>query len=754
MSDLRPCALRVLVLLAAIAGPAAAQSPPAGKPTSTDEVIRSELFVAPPDSITAAVLAPRYLNVSPTNPSPDKLRFVHEVGDGPVGMETFSKPYDELGGLFIDFGANRNRNLTIRNAVRIELISATDGAVTKVETPGGARVSNPTWSPDGRHLALYVHTPDATHIWVADAATGRARQVTRTAVLATLFTDFSWTADSRQIATVLIPAARGARPTAPKVPVGPQVKLAEENDRNMLRTYQSLMATPTDQAVLAWHTTGQLALVDVASRAVTPVGAPAMIRTVEAGSGGPYLRVTRMVEPFSYIVPVSSFGTVDEIWSTDGTVMATIDRHPLNLGVDTTRTPSAPGVGGGDGSIRRREIAWRADGKGLSFLELEPAPAGADSARATDDAGTPSRRRDRVMLWPAPFDSSKMTVVYSTTGRITNHRFSPDHTVLIATERTGQNIHEYAVVLSDPDKKVTLARYRADDVYSNPGNLILARSAVQAPSAFGFGFGGGPRGARVVDVSADGQSAYYYGVANDKNPLVVGPRSFIDRVGLRDGKKTRVFESDNANIFERVLATHDIEARRLVVARESQTAVPQAFLRDGDRLTQLTRNVDYTPDLTNAPRESFIVERPDGFKFKVNVTLPPGYQPGTRLPAMFWFYPREFASQDEYDRGARTFNKNEFPNFGPRSIQYMVRLGYAVVEPDAPIVGSAGQQNNNYENDLRNNLAAVIDEVDRRGLVDRTRMGIGGHSYGAFSTVNAMSHTPFFKAGIAGDGNY
>jgi dipeptidyl aminopeptidase/acylaminoacyl peptidase len=38
--------------------------------------------------------------------------------------------------------------------------------------------------------------------------------------------------------------------------------------------------------------------------------------------------------------------------------------------------------------------------------------------------------------------------------------------------------------------------------------------------------------------------------------------------------------------------------------------------------------------------------------------------------------------------------------------------------------------------------------------VDRTRLAIGGHSYGAFTTVNAMVHTPFFKAGIAGDGAY
>jgi dipeptidyl aminopeptidase/acylaminoacyl peptidase len=87
-------------------------------------------------------------------------------------------------------------------------------------------------------------------------------------------------------------------------------------------------------------------------------------------------------------------------------------------------------------------------------------------------------------------------------------------------------------------------------------------------------------------------------------------------------------------------------------------------------------------------------------------------------------------------------------------MQYLVQLGYAVVEPDAPIVGKRGQMNNNYEHDLRNNLAAVIDELDERELIDRRRLGIGGHSYGSFSTANAMVHTPFFKAGIAGDGNF
>jgi len=182
--------------------------------------------------------------------------------------------------------------------------------------------------------------------------------------------------------------------------------------------------------------------------------------------------------------------------------------------------------------------------------------------------------------------------------------------------------------------------------------------------------------------------------------------------------------------------------------------VAQHYLVEGERRTPLTQNQDYTPDITKAKVERFSVERVDGFRFSVKVTLPQDYQAGTRLPAIFWFYPREFEDQEAYDRPDRTFNKNAFPNFGTRSMQYFVRLGYAVVEPDSPIVGPEGQMNNNYVNDLRNNLAAVIDELDRRGLADRTRLAIGGHSYGAFSTVNAMVHTPFFKAGIAGDGNY
>jgi dipeptidyl aminopeptidase/acylaminoacyl peptidase len=148
-----------------------------------------------------------------------------------------------------------------------------------------------------------------------------------------------------------------------------------------------------------------------------------------------------------------------------------------------------------------------------------------------------------------------------------------------------------------------------------------------------------------------------------------------------------------------------------------------------------------------------MVERVDGFEMAVNVTLPQDWQPGEKLPGMIWFYPREYTDQDKYDETLERYNKNRFPAVSTRSMEILVRAGYVVIQPDAPIVGESGRMNDNYVHDLRNNLAAVIDFLDDEGLIDRHRLGIGGHSYGAFSTFNAMVHTPFFKAGIAGDGN-
>ena len=40
------------------------------------------------------------------------------------------------------------------------------------------------------------------------------------------------------------------------------------------------------------------------------------------------------------------------------------------------------------------------------------------------------------------------------------------------------------------------------------------------------------------------------------------------------------------------------------------------------------------------------------------------------------------------------------------------------------------------------------------GVADRDRIGVGGHSYGAFMTGNLLAHSRLFRAGIARSGAY
>jgi len=144
-----------------------AQQKPAVPDSSSswyDDVLKTEAYVIPPKELADAVLIPRYLNISLTSASPDKKWFVDEIGDGPVLMKTFSKPFHELGGVFVDFKANRARALTTRNNIGIQIVSASDGSRKVLQLPAGARVSNATWSPDNTGVAYFVHTDDATQI--------------------------------------------------------------------------------------------------------------------------------------------------------------------------------------------------------------------------------------------------------------------------------------------------------------------------------------------------------------------------------------------------------------------------------------------------------------------------------------------------------------------------------------------------------------------------------------------------------------
>lgn len=755
----RRAAAAFLVLATPLALPAQQGGSPAWQPR---EVLAKETYVTPPSAIAKLVTAPRQ-NQSPlTDLSPDRTHFMRLVSEGLPSVQTFGKPHYYFAGLQVDYQANRARALTNRGAVGIAIVEAATGKTTTIDAPRGASIASPAWSPDGSRIAFLALFPDATRLYVAEVATGKVRQLTAAPLLATLVTSVDWTANGSKVAAVLIPEGRKAEPKRPAIETGPLVRLTDAQ-KNKTRTYASLLRDEFDKELMAYYVTGQLATIDVKSGAVSRIGAPAMIAAVDPSSDGKYFRLTRMETPFSYIVQYNNFAQREELWDASGAVVTTLVTRPLREG----DTPVADGPTAAEASdTARRNFGWLPDGGGLYFLKQDPAPArtnGADTADAPRGPQANARRKDKLFAWAPPFATGSEKLLHESETRMAGVLFAEDAKMAFVAENANGIGQVYATYFDEPGKRYSLWRLRgltasvgrrggffgggrggagADSLtfYQNPGDLMVRR---------------GTRGGDVAMISSDGAHAFFEGTRYFKDWQSQAPRGFVDKVEIRTGKKTRLFEGA-ADVYESVAASLDDDFTKAVITRESPTMVPNTYVRDvaSGSVTPLTRNADLTPEFTNAIRKRVEVTRADGIKFLVNVTLPQDYRAGTRLPAMLWLYPYEFTDQAGYDRTLRTENINRFPQAGPRTIEYLVTQGYLVANFSPPVIGSQGRMNDNYVTDLQKNLAAVIDELDRQGWIDRTKLAIGGHSYGAFTTVNALVHTPYFKAGIAGDGMY
>lgn len=733
-----------------------------------DEVLGKETWVKPPAVIERIITANR-VDISFSNPSPDRKWFVRVAMPDRGDIRDYGKPHLYLGGLAIDHKANRARQMTMRAGTALILVDGKTNATRTLETPRGATISSPTWSPTGTHIAYIANTDDASHVWVADVASGKSTQVTRTPLLATLETGIDWTADGRSVAVVLIPDGRGPAPTHGEggIEDGPQVRMSDGKAQPQ-RVYWSLLEDSHDKDILKYYTSGQLAIIDVRSRAVKKVGAPAMFRGIDASPDGMFVRVTVMQEPFSYIVPQSSFGSVDQLWDATGKVVAELGNQPLREGNDGFGRGGAAGPDTG-----KRNIQWNPVGPGLTYLQSVFAEGGAPNGRA-GRAGAAGRGGQaggarqptavRLVNWLPPYGEGDTKVLYEGSGRLTSVAYSANGQTMFVADSG----NTYAVRVADPAKRFN-----------------LGRGVTMAGGGFGGGFGRGgrggggggdsdttalggavamrqgPNGAAVVVVGTDDKTVFLSGNrAPAANWQAQGPRPWVDKLDFETGQRTRIFDAA-ADASEQFVAALDDDYSEYIYTRESKTVIEDAWLKTAasPQATRLTNNIDVAPEVTGAQRFTMQVTRPrDGTKFWVNVTMPRDWRQGTRLPGVIWFYPREFTTQAEYDRSKYGTNINAFPALAPArpasSIPLWVTHGYALIEPDAPIMGDTGRMNDNYIQDLTENLDAVVDAAVEAGYVDRNRIGLGGHSYGAFSTVNAMTVVPWFKAGIAGDGMY
>lgn len=604
-----------------------------------------------------------------------------------------------------------------------------------VRLPDGSFASDLTWSPDGGQLAFLAHLPNGTEVWMAEAATGRARRVAEARVLATLATSangqgsrpsrmLQWTPGGSLI-TLLVPSDRGAEPVPPVVPEGPRVRRTRD-EPVPARTLPNLLQDPTDAELFAHFTRAQIAEL-VPGRRPRMVGTPGMIQSISISPDGAHLLVTRLEPPFSYLTSWNAFPTVTQVLDLQsGDVLNTLARTELQEGGG-----GSGANGNGNGGSDWRDITWRPDGAGISFLQREPSQEG-------EEGQGNGERADRIMLLPAPFDSASARVVVSSPDPIRSVVYALDGSMAVGTvardDQTG--IQAWDLTQASPQPATVVAfRDDSEDPLEEVGDLWTLTTG---------------NGLDHLLLSSGGDAVYLRGPGYTAD---FRPRPWVDRVTVGSGAATRVFEGSN-DLFEQPLVALDPDLERMIVSRESVSQVPDSWLWSGGSWENLTNNRDPFPETTAARRVDFNFERRDGLEVQGRISLPVGYTEGDKVPAIFWTYPREYTTTEDYQHATiRGRNVNQFPRVTwLRWSDMWLTQGYALVYPDIPIIGE--NYNDTYISSMVDAMYGAMRAVDGLGFVDMDRVGHGGHSYGAFATMNLLAHTPFFKAGIAGDGAY
>jgi dipeptidyl aminopeptidase/acylaminoacyl peptidase len=146
-------------------------------------------------------------------------------------------------------------------------------------------------------------------------------------------------------------------------------------------------------------------------------------------------------------------------------------------------------------------------------------------------------------------------------------------------------------------------------------------------------------------------------------------------------------------------------------------------------------------------------KRADGVQLSFTLYLPANHKPGERLPTIVWAYPLEF--NDAATAGQVTGSPYRFTTINGISHLFLVTQGYAVLDnATMPVVGDPETMNNTYVEQVVASAKAAVDKAVELGVTDRDRVGVGGHSYGAFMTANLLAHSDIFRAGVARSGAY
>ncbi len=581
----------------------------------------------------------------------------------------------------------------------------------RVRAPRGTTLGWPRFSPDGSHLSYAVLRDTGIELWVVDLAAGQPRPLTSASLNATWGEPCEWLADSSGVLCRFRRSARGAPPSPPPEPAGPNVQ-EHAGGLSPVRTYQDLLGDAHDEALFEYHFTSRIETVALATGSRTAVGTPGLYARVSGAPDSRHLVVERLERPFSWLLPANRFARSVEVWTREGDAVV-VAQQPLADSVPIGGVATGP--------------------RGHRWNPTAPATLVWSEAQDGGDPRVEAPHRDHLFALDAPFDGAPRELAR------TEHRFSDiawtrDGTALITeTDRPTRWTRTSLLYPGGGDTRRLFDR-SAEDAYGDPGTPL------RRP-------GGGKASAVILQ---DDDAIYLAGAGASP----AGDRPFLDRLDLRTLETERLFHTVPGS-YETVVAVLAADGGSLLTRRESRTEPPNYVVLDtasGARHA-LTDYQDPAPILRHIDKRLITYTRDDGVVLSATLYLPPGHRDGDRPPMLVWAYPREYTNPAAASqvRGS----PHRFTTLRGASHLLLLTRGYAILDgPTMPIIGEGHTANDTYVEQLVASAAAAVDTVVAIGVADRDRIAIGGHSYGAFMTANLLAHSDLFQAGIARSGAY
>jgi dipeptidyl aminopeptidase/acylaminoacyl peptidase len=633
-------------------------------------------------------------------------------------IETLSETEMRLGGLRINPKTNINSRQNYYTDIKIR-VGRTSSNETVNGLPSKKRFANFSWSPNQKKMAFTNTVSNGVELWILDIETKSAKKITKANLNANTGRPFSWFNDNNSLLIKVI--SKDRQPlidTKSAIPTGPTVSVSEKGKKAQNRTYQDLLKNKNDE-----HNFEQLTLSELYK--VTLDGQTSlwkesdMYRSLNFSPDGNYILITTIDKPFSYLVTYRRFPTTTTIYNTQGTFINTILEVPLIE--DLPKGFMAVRKG-------KRNLSWRADKPATIFW-----------CEALDE-GNPANKvefRDEVFELNAPF-SSKKTSLIKTIGRFSNIEWGNNKTAIAQDYwRDNRNTKSYLFNPSNKNvKPVIIFDRNYQDRYNDPGTFVSKRNKY---------------GQYTLDLT--GNKAYLIGDGYSRK----GQFPFIDELNLKTLKTKRLYQSNLTDKVENISSVLDIKSGEVLVRIESKNEYPNYYIRNIKKrngIIPLTQFENPFKSIQNVHKEVIKYKREDGLDLSGVLYLPINYEKGKKYPMIVWAYPREY--KDKSSAGQSTSNSNNFTYPRYNSPIFWVTRGYVVLNNASfPIVGEGDEEpNDTFIKQLVANGKAAIDAVDNLGYIDRTKVAVGGHSYGAFMTANLLSHSNLFAAGIARSGAY